>query len=241
MTPLCSLHRRRVLAALGALGGGALPALFAPEAHADDYKALVCVFLFGGNDGLNTVVPLERLEAETIAWCREMLRLSPTALRVFPSGSNTITEDVALAVTVSLAEAERLKLHAHTELMKEKKKVLAAIHKRHKSFANDVRLFIDSKRRVLPAGIVLTGGGGQLPLLETDMRELLRLPTSRATLPKTFGSNKRHHEASLTPAIGATLYGSLAEADYVRSSNAVTRFFLRAWRAFVAFLKTLLP
>ncbi|MEO3691250.1 DUF1501 domain-containing protein [Roseateles paludis] len=59
MTPLFSLHRRRVLAALGALGGGALPALFAPEAHADDYKALVCVFLFGGNDGLNTVVPLD--------------------------------------------------------------------------------------------------------------------------------------------------------------------------------------
>ncbi len=59
MTPLFSLHRRRVLAALGALGAGALPALFAPAARADDYKALVCVFLFGGNDGLNTVVPLD--------------------------------------------------------------------------------------------------------------------------------------------------------------------------------------
>lgn len=166
---------------------------------------------------------------------------SPTALRVFPTGSNTITEDVALAVTVSLAEAERLKLHAHTELMKEKKKVLAAIHKRHKNFANDVRLFIDSKRRVLPAGIILTGGGGQFSLLETDMRDLLRLPTSRATLPKSFGSNKKHHDASLTPAIGAALYGSLAEADYVRSSNAFVRMAVRAWRAFVAFLKTLLP
>lgn len=31
---------------------------------------------------VNTVVPLEQLEAETVAWCREMLALSPFALRL---------------------------------------------------------------------------------------------------------------------------------------------------------------
>jgi naphthoate synthase len=31
---------------------------------------------------VNTVVPLERLEEETVAWCREMLVLSPFALRL---------------------------------------------------------------------------------------------------------------------------------------------------------------
>jgi naphthoate synthase len=31
---------------------------------------------------VNEVVPLERLEAETVAWCREMLALSPFALRL---------------------------------------------------------------------------------------------------------------------------------------------------------------
>src|SRR3954452_23071358 len=31
---------------------------------------------------VNTVVPLDRLEEETVAWCREMLRLSPFALRL---------------------------------------------------------------------------------------------------------------------------------------------------------------
>ena len=30
---------------------------------------------------VNTVVPLERLEEETVKWCREMLAHSPTALR----------------------------------------------------------------------------------------------------------------------------------------------------------------
>jgi naphthoate synthase len=34
---------------------------------------------------VNTVVPLERLEEETVAWCREMLELSPFALRLVKS------------------------------------------------------------------------------------------------------------------------------------------------------------
>jgi naphthoate synthase len=34
---------------------------------------------------VNTVVPLERLEEETVSWCREMLELSPFALRLVKS------------------------------------------------------------------------------------------------------------------------------------------------------------
>ena len=37
---------------------------------------------------VNAVVPLERLEAETVAWCREMLALSPFALRLVKAGFN---------------------------------------------------------------------------------------------------------------------------------------------------------
>jgi uncharacterized protein (DUF1501 family) len=45
----------------GALGVGGLTNLMlgARPAHAADYKALVCVFLYGGNDGLNTIVPTD--------------------------------------------------------------------------------------------------------------------------------------------------------------------------------------
>jgi naphthoate synthase len=44
---------------------------------------------------VNTVVPLERLEAETLAWCREMLKLSPTALRVLKAGFNADSDGLA--------------------------------------------------------------------------------------------------------------------------------------------------
>jgi naphthoate synthase len=37
---------------------------------------------------VNTVVPLGELERETVAWCREMLALSPFALRLVKSGFN---------------------------------------------------------------------------------------------------------------------------------------------------------
>ncbi len=37
---------------------------------------------------VNAVVPLERLEEETVRWCREILELSPTALRLLKAAFN---------------------------------------------------------------------------------------------------------------------------------------------------------
>ncbi len=52
---------RRSAALAGALGVGSIGNLLlgTRAAHAADYKALVCVFLHGGNDGLNTIVPTD--------------------------------------------------------------------------------------------------------------------------------------------------------------------------------------
>ena len=44
---------------------------------------------------VNAVVPLERLEEETVAWCREMLQLSPMALRMIKAGFNADTDGLA--------------------------------------------------------------------------------------------------------------------------------------------------
>ncbi|KAK9707502.1 hypothetical protein RND81_07G202000 [Saponaria officinalis] len=41
---------------------------------------------------INTVVPLENLENETIKWCREILRNSPTAIRVLKSALNAVDD-----------------------------------------------------------------------------------------------------------------------------------------------------
>jgi uncharacterized protein (DUF1501 family) len=61
-----STQRRAVLQSLAggfgslALGGGAslaLPGI--SQAQTSEYKALVCLYLYGGNDGLNTIVPMD--------------------------------------------------------------------------------------------------------------------------------------------------------------------------------------
>lgn len=44
---------------------------------------------------VNTVVPLEQLEAETIQWCEEMLEKSPTALRFLKAAMNADTDGLA--------------------------------------------------------------------------------------------------------------------------------------------------
>ena len=74
-----SPHRRRLLA--GALGLGTLAAL-APlrSARAADFKALVCVFLYGGNDGMNTVVPLDATRYAAYAKVRAGLALPQGSL-----------------------------------------------------------------------------------------------------------------------------------------------------------------
>jgi naphthoate synthase len=44
---------------------------------------------------VNTVVPLERLEEETVGWCREMLALSPFALRMLKASFNAAEDGLA--------------------------------------------------------------------------------------------------------------------------------------------------
>jgi naphthoate synthase len=62
---------------------------------------------------VNAVVPLEQLEEETVGWCREMLDLSPFALRLLKASFNA-TED-GLAGIQQLAHDANLLFYASEE------------------------------------------------------------------------------------------------------------------------------
>ena len=62
---------------------------------------------------VNTVVPLEKLEEETVQWCREMLALSPFALRLLKASFNA-SED-GLAGIQQLAHDTNLLFYASEE------------------------------------------------------------------------------------------------------------------------------
>ncbi|HEV2770145.1 MAG TPA: 1,4-dihydroxy-2-naphthoyl-CoA synthase [Solirubrobacteraceae bacterium] len=62
---------------------------------------------------VNAVVPLERLEEETVAWCREMLALSPFALRLLKARFHA--EEDGLAGLQQLAHDTNLLFYASDE------------------------------------------------------------------------------------------------------------------------------
>lgn len=81
-----TLNRRRWLqfsgtTLAGALGVGSLSALMQTRAQAQSgYKALVCVFLYGGNDGMNTIVPSDLTRHTQYAGVRGGLALPRSSL-----------------------------------------------------------------------------------------------------------------------------------------------------------------
>ena len=84
-----NLDRREFLGAALAVGGVlAFPRALRAAPVGAPRRTLVLLHLVGGNDGLNTVVPYEQLEAETVQWCREMLAMSPIALRCLKAALN---------------------------------------------------------------------------------------------------------------------------------------------------------
>ncbi len=56
---------------------------------------------------VNTVVPLDRLEVESVAWAREILAKSPTALRFLKASFNVDTDGLA-GMRAFAGEATRL-------------------------------------------------------------------------------------------------------------------------------------
>jgi len=92
--------------ALGLAGLGELAA----ESSGEDYKALVCVFLAGGNDHANTLIPIDsynhakysaaRGVAESVAIARD--KLFPTALN--HPDEQTLTDDLSYALAPTMPQ-----------------------------------------------------------------------------------------------------------------------------------------
>lgn len=82
---LCALGAAGASATLGGLNR--IAAATSPTAMQSDYKALVCVFLYGGNDGDNTLIPRSQTDYNAYATARrilavprdQLLPITPTA------------------------------------------------------------------------------------------------------------------------------------------------------------------
>ena len=88
------MQRRQFLRGVGAIGAGAALGhltLLGSRARAaqDDYKALVCVFMFGGNDANNMLVPIDSAGYANYAAVRGSLALPQANLVALQEASGT--------------------------------------------------------------------------------------------------------------------------------------------------------
>ncbi|MES3005405.1 MAG: cell division FtsA domain-containing protein, partial [Patescibacteria group bacterium] len=107
----------------------------------------------------------------------------PVSMEVFPFGSNDVTNDIALGLKVSIEEAENIKMGTPKETYSKKKldEIVVARLSDIFDLIEDHLTKID-RNGLLPAGIVLTGGGAGIANIEELAKAALRLPSKQSRL-----------------------------------------------------------
>ncbi len=154
----------------------------------------------------------------------------PISLEVFPMGSSDITNDIALGLRIPIDEAENIKLgskNTKTENPYPKKKLDEIITNR----LNDIFALVEAhlkrigRSNLLPAGIILTGGGSGIDTIEDIARTSLKLPAKNALV--NFISNIKSNQlkdSSWSVAYGLSIWGLTNEdGDDGISSSSFTK------------------
>lgn len=162
----------------------------------------------------------------------------PISLGVFPIGSTDITNDIALGLKIPLEEAEQLKKGGFTGHHYSRKKLDEIIVAR----LTDIFEIIEShlkengKNALLPAGIIITGGGSSMATIEDLARATLNLPSKISHIHFPSSGSSRVRDASWSVAYGLVILGLTGNP-----TNTGVRFIKEKKKGFIAFIKKFLP
>jgi cell division protein FtsA len=133
---------------------------------------------------------------------------TPISVKIFPVGSSDITNDLALGLRVPLEEAEKIKRGAMTSATFSKKRVDEIISERLKGIFGLIDNHLKKIKRdgLLPAGVILTGGGASQPQTVEIAKNTLELPARTAALE--IGKNIKVRDASWAVAYGLCMWGA---------------------------------
>ncbi len=131
----------------------------------------------------------------------------PLSLQVFPIGGADFTKDIALGLKIPIEEAEQVKLGrmqgSHSE-----RKLNEIIEARLRDVFEILEKHLKkiSRDALLPAGIIITGGGSHISQIESLARSALKLPC-RVGIPEHLLSIKpRIRDVSWIVSYGLSLY-----------------------------------
>jgi cell division protein FtsA len=133
----------------------------------------------------------------------------PISLKVFPLGSSDITNDIALGLRVPLEEAERIKTGDRISIQHPKKKLDEIVNARLKDIFELIETHLKKigKNGLLPAGVVLTGGGSRIASVEDLAKASLALPSRIGSVQIGTASQGVIDDPSWATAYGLSLLG----------------------------------
>ena len=132
------------------------------------------------------------------------------SLQVFSIGSMDITKDIALGFRIALEEAESIKLGSVLGGDYPRKKVDEIIEARLGDIFELVENHLKRMKRseLLPAGIIITGGGAHITRIEEIARKQLNLPAKVGPIDTTINNKLKIKDSSWYTAYGLALYFS---------------------------------
>ncbi len=164
---------------------------------------------------------------------------TPTSIKVFPVGASDITNDLALGLRISPEEAEALKSGAVLNSPYPKKKVDDLIARRVSDMFKLVEAHLKKigKDELLPAGIILTGGGSAIHTVADLAKAVLRLPSRTAALAEGTAAKMQLRDSSWAVAYGLTVWGFSEGGELeMHESSTIMDTLKHAWRWFKKFL-----
>ncbi len=166
----------------------------------------------------------------------------PVSLEVFPIGSNDITNDIALGLKIPLEEAEKVKVGLISQTSYPKKKLEEIISARLSDIFDLIETHLKKIGRsgLLPAGVILTGGGAGLHTIEEFARSSLKLPSKVSSTVLPNGSKYQIRDGSWSVAYGLTIWGMSGD-NRLLDSGSVSALTKKLARAIGNVLKPFLP
>lgn len=167
----------------------------------------------------------------------------PVSLEVFPIGSTDITNDIALGLKIPLEEAEVIKLGKGVHQYP-RKKLNDIVLSRLEDMFNLVIAHLKKigKHELLPAGIILTGGGSGIETIEDFARAAMKLPSKIPSINLDFANNpkskKQIKDTSWFVAYGLAIWGVTNDRSALEGGESI---WSRIKESFKNIAKQLLP
>lgn len=142
----------------------------------------------------------------------------PISVKVFPTGSSHITDDIALGFRISLEEAERVKLGRLSGTMYPRKKIDDLVLGRLSAMFTLIDKHLKSlgRRGPLPAGIIISGGGAGIGNVSDIAKGSLKLPARLAEF--RISSDTKMRDATWAVSYGLALWGLTGDTNAPKKS-----------------------